>query len=246
MAPEQLGHAHVADARADLYAVAVILYQMLSGRLPHPAPSYEDYVVSVRTSVPPPLTVIAPQVWPPLEAVVIKGLAREPQHRYVSADEFSHALEQAARDPRASVAPMKVLVVTAIALLDVRSSEACQPFATTQVVITPPGTTIVDGGGVLFRVATAEESPKTPPVAPATLPGEKEEPLAPGLFRRIYQPSADRKITLAPTVVFPQGGKAAALAAPKLASDARVFIDSTTPMSNPLTARTGTERTPTS
>jgi hypothetical protein len=113
---------------------------------------------------------------------------------------------------------MKLLVVTAIALLDVRPSEACQPFATTQVVITPPGTTIVDGGGVLFRVATAEESPKTPPVAPATLPGEKEEPLAPGLFRRIYQPSADRKITLAPTVVFPQGGKAAALAAPKLAS----------------------------
>ena len=106
MAPEQLGAAHEADGRADLYSVAVVLYQMLSGAMPHAARTYEDYVVSVRTSAPPSLRTVAPHLWPSLEAVIMHGLATEPSRRFASADEFSRALTHAMEDPVAlSFAP---------------------------------------------------------------------------------------------------------------------------------------------
>ncbi len=95
MAPEQLRDAKAVDARADLYACAVILYELLSGRLPFVAETYEALILRVFTEPPTPLEHAAPGTPAPLVHLVERGLAREPDARWQSAEEMARALEAA-------------------------------------------------------------------------------------------------------------------------------------------------------
>ncbi len=95
MAPEQFFDARSVDARADVYSVAVMMYELLSGRLPLEADSYAELIVKVRTESPLPLKQIAPGVPQGLADAVMVGLAKEKQQRWGSAKEFNHALRAA-------------------------------------------------------------------------------------------------------------------------------------------------------
>lgn len=95
MAPEQFFDARSVDARADLYSVAAMMYELLSGRLPFDAESYAHLIVKVRTEQAEPLNQIAPHVPLPLAQVVMVGLAKEPGQRWQSAREFGDALRSA-------------------------------------------------------------------------------------------------------------------------------------------------------
>ncbi len=95
MAPELFGGAKHADARADIYAVAVTLYEMLSGRLPFSAGSYEELIVQVATQRPAPILVVAPHVSPHIAAAVDRGLARDREARWPTAEQFASALRGA-------------------------------------------------------------------------------------------------------------------------------------------------------
>lgn len=99
MAPEQFFDARSVDARADLYSVAAMLYELLSGRLPFDAESYAHLIVKVRTEQPQPLHQIAAQVPVPLAQVVMVGLAKEPHQRWQSAKEFAEAIRSALNLP---------------------------------------------------------------------------------------------------------------------------------------------------
>jgi eukaryotic-like serine/threonine-protein kinase len=67
MAPEQLRGARDVDLRADLYAMGVTLFEMLSGRSPWDAPSYESLILAVYGEPPRPLRGLAPHVPAELE-----------------------------------------------------------------------------------------------------------------------------------------------------------------------------------
>jgi serine/threonine-protein kinase len=95
MAPELFGGAKHADARADVYAVAVTLYEMLSGRLPFSAATYEELVVQVATQRPAPISIAAPHVSAPIAAAVDRGLARDREARWQTAEQFASALRGA-------------------------------------------------------------------------------------------------------------------------------------------------------
>jgi serine/threonine-protein kinase len=95
MAPEQFFDARSVDARADLYSVAVMLYELLGGRLPFDANSYAELIVKVRTEAPRPLAEVAPAVPAGLAQVVMRGLSRERDDRYASAGAFARALQEA-------------------------------------------------------------------------------------------------------------------------------------------------------
>ena len=92
MAPEQLADARNVDARADLWAIGVMLYEMLAGRLPYRATTVEQMFVKLATEEPDPIRTWLPNVAPPIEAFFARALAREPRARFGSAVEMAAAL----------------------------------------------------------------------------------------------------------------------------------------------------------
>jgi serine/threonine-protein kinase len=97
MAPEAaLGMAAV-DQRSDLYALGLVLYELLSGKHPFDAPEPVRLFLQQRTMPPPPIATRSPgvSVPPALEAVVMKLLAKDPKDRYQSAKEVVAALDTA-------------------------------------------------------------------------------------------------------------------------------------------------------
>lgn len=93
MPPEQLRGDDV-DARTDLYAVGVVLYESITRRMPFDGGSVSDLVASVmRDSVTPP-TALREDCPRELERVVLKALSRNPARRFQTADEMSRALAE--------------------------------------------------------------------------------------------------------------------------------------------------------
>ena len=133
MAPEQFFDARSVDGRSDLYSVAVMLYELLAKRLPFEAQSYAELVVKVRTEVPPPLSTLAPGVPTPLCAAINKGLARDREHRWQTAQQMGDALRTASSGPwgpgklRATSGPAPARPVESHSMLMGKTSPPRQP-----------------------------------------------------------------------------------------------------------------------
>jgi eukaryotic-like serine/threonine-protein kinase len=87
MAPEQLRSTRDVDVRADIWALGVILYQALSGRLPFPANSITEF--AVKTAMEPPDPIDLP---PQLRAVVLRCLEKDPAGRFPDVASLAQAL----------------------------------------------------------------------------------------------------------------------------------------------------------
>jgi serine/threonine-protein kinase len=87
MSPEQ-ARGHKLDPRSDLYAVGVILYQMLTGRPPFESSSAVEILHKHLHEDPIPPSVLLGTDPDPLEAVCLRALAKDPNQRYASAVEF--------------------------------------------------------------------------------------------------------------------------------------------------------------
>ncbi|MEJ2369033.1 MAG: protein kinase, partial [Acidobacteriota bacterium] len=87
MAPEQLRGESV-DARADLYALGGVLYEMTTGQRPFPETQTNRLIADILTTSPRPPHELNPQVTADLETVVLKALSRDRSERYQSAQEF--------------------------------------------------------------------------------------------------------------------------------------------------------------
>jgi len=92
MAPEQLRDASAVDARADVYAMGVIMYQALTGRVPYMADSLAGLALQITTGDAPPLSMLRGNLPEGLEEVVATAMERDLDARYASMDEFAEAL----------------------------------------------------------------------------------------------------------------------------------------------------------
>ena len=94
MSPEQWSGDGV-DSRTDIYALAVILYQMVTGRLPFKADSMPAMMYQHLTVAPPGPSTFGVSLIPGIEAVILKGLEKDPQSRYPTMDMMLGDLDQA-------------------------------------------------------------------------------------------------------------------------------------------------------
>jgi serine/threonine protein kinase len=81
------------DARSDLYAVGVMLYEMLSGKTPFSGPSPLAVMNDRLINHPLPPREAEPSISPQLQEVIYRALEREPKNRYPSAHSFAQDLE---------------------------------------------------------------------------------------------------------------------------------------------------------
>jgi eukaryotic-like serine/threonine-protein kinase len=94
LAPEQVEGGPI-DARADLYATGIVLYELLTGRGPFEAETNLAAATKRLAEDPPPPGALRSGIPRSLDAVVMRALARHPDQRYQTAEEMSAALERA-------------------------------------------------------------------------------------------------------------------------------------------------------
>lgn len=104
LSPEQAQGKPV-DARSDLYSIGIVLYELLTGRVPFDAESAVTVALKQVSEPPVPPREIDPAIPPALEGVVLRAMEKDPARRFADADEFIEALH------RARSAPEELLVV---------------------------------------------------------------------------------------------------------------------------------------
>jgi len=93
MSPEQATGDREIDGRSDIYSLACVLYEMLTGDPPHTGPTVQAVIAKVVTDHPRPITELRDTVPSHVSAVVHKSLAKLPADRFGSAMDFTRALD---------------------------------------------------------------------------------------------------------------------------------------------------------
>jgi len=96
LAPEQ-GRGEEAGPAADIYALGVVAYQLISGRLPFEGASLTELAIKQQREPPPALDTLVAAVTPELARAVDIALRIDPRHRYPTAMEMARALDEGAR-----------------------------------------------------------------------------------------------------------------------------------------------------
>jgi serine/threonine-protein kinase len=104
MSPEQAKGSSAIDARTDVYAIGVLLYQATTGQVPYQAETFNELLFKIVLEVAPPPQVYVPDIDPEFAGIIMRAMAREPEQRFQSCAEFAAAL-QAFHTARSSALP---------------------------------------------------------------------------------------------------------------------------------------------
>jgi tRNA A-37 threonylcarbamoyl transferase component Bud32 len=144
MSPEQARGEGNIDKRADIYSMAAILFEGLTGRLPFEAETIGDLIVKIMTMEPPRACDVAPDVPQPMSDLVQQAMSKNREHRFADARAMRRALLAAAESAmpgsrRAMSMPPVNLTPAAI--------ESVLPMAPAQAHAPAPPAAVYGGGG---------------------------------------------------------------------------------------------------
>ena len=94
VAPEQLDPSQPIDRRTDVYALGVVLYELLCGRPPYAGANDEAVIAAIRAGQPKLPVELDPRVPEPLQAIALKAMERDPAERYQSALDLGADLQR--------------------------------------------------------------------------------------------------------------------------------------------------------
>jgi len=124
MAPERFSG--TTDPRADVYALACVLHECLTGRRPYPGDSFEEQISGHLNSPPPRPSALAPDIPPAFDAVIARGLAKDPSARYQTVMELAEAAKAALANATTADPPPLAEAHTQAAALPTPTSAAAQ------------------------------------------------------------------------------------------------------------------------
>ena len=148
ISPEQARGDRI-DARSDIYSAGVVLYEMLTGRLPFEGDSAVSVAIQHLSSVPLAPRDIDPSIPEPLELIYMKAMNSDPNKRYASADAMIEDLEKFRRDPSVDMDYIRQELTAPAA-----DTEPTMPLPTAQVA-----SAVKKHTGELRREREAEEEP---------------------------------------------------------------------------------------
>ena len=101
MAPEQISGSGQVDPRTDIYAVGIVLYEAVTGRVPFVGETLFDLMRMHLEQAPTPPRALRQEVPAPLEEVILQALAKDPSQRFQTARAMAQALQHASSELRA-------------------------------------------------------------------------------------------------------------------------------------------------
>ena len=188
MAPEQSNGAN--DYRSDIYSLGVILFQMLTGRVPFSADSPVAIFLRHIQSPPPSPREFNSDITPAIEEVMLKALAKDPNIRYQEAREFASAYWKALQQPQ---------------VCETRTEPPTSPTGSANELEAPPVDEDTTEPGLTrlasentFIVPADERNmvypPPTPRLFPLTTPVDETEPGKPSEPSPTYTPRPGRRL----------------------------------------------------
>ncbi|HET6581906.1 MAG TPA: protein kinase [Nannocystaceae bacterium] len=204
MSPEQATRSYAVDWRSDIYALGVVLYALLTGRLPFEAATAVDLMARhIYEPVPPPSR-HEPTLAPAVEAIVMRALEKDPSRRFQAMTELADALRAVPDDARCEVAESPTPVIVSASL---PGPALVPPRRRTVLRLAMAGVALAlawwtwrgDDGAVVVDTADAMASPvsskpsATPPASPtrataAIVAAPAAEPVAARTMRAAIVP----------------------------------------------------------
>jgi eukaryotic-like serine/threonine-protein kinase len=181
MSPEQcLGRPNDIDPRTDIYALGIILYEMLCGQVPFTGEGLGEILLHHMSTPPPPLRDRVPEIPESLERAVLRALTKEPNQRFQSMADFALAVRE--YDPRAALTAhvgrlpgeRTPQVAPTVMIPDgtpppILTGHTPMPVRVPASITPPPAVPYAPASPATMRVPTAMLDER-PPIAPAAEP----------------------------------------------------------------------------